>query len=196
VALVVGNETTGISSEFEKQADFLIQIPMSHTVESLNVGVATGISIYELKLKQVLTMIEEQIKSTLGRELNVAGMLVQEALDAELRKVSELSSRQVIFMMVLKCDGKMSLEDMCKQFGILEKDIEEFLNPMLTSALIEINGELELTSKGKETLAKLWFTVENVEEKILSGLTSEEANIFLGQLHRIQEKCVKIMSTN
>ena len=114
VALVVGNETTGISSEFEKQADLLVQIPMSHTVESLNVGVATGISIYELKLKQVLTMIEEQIKSTLGRELNVAGMLVQEALDAELRKVSELSSRQVIFMMVLKCDGKISLEDLRK----------------------------------------------------------------------------------
>jgi len=196
VALVVGNETTGISSEFEKQADFLIQIPMSHTVESLNVGVATGISIYELKLKQVLTMIEQQIKSTLGRNLNVAGMLVRQVLDRELRKVSDLSSQQVIFMMVLKCDGKMSLEDMCKQFGILEKDIEEFLNPMLKSALIEINGELELTNKGKENLAKLWFTVENAEGKILSGFTPEEASIFIKQLYRIQEKCVKIMSTN
>ena len=90
----------------------------------------------------------------------------------------------------------MSLEDMCKQFGILEKDIEEFLNPMLKSALIEINGELELTSKGKETLAKLWFTVENSEGKILSGFTPEEASIFIKQLYRIQEKCVKIMSTN
>jgi RNA methyltransferase, TrmH family len=58
VALIIGNETTGISREIEKQADFLIRIPMSFTVESLNVDGATGISIYELKLKQVLSMIE------------------------------------------------------------------------------------------------------------------------------------------
>jgi len=46
---VVGNENgPEISSEFEKQADFLIQIPNVSTVESLNVGVATGISIYDL----------------------------------------------------------------------------------------------------------------------------------------------------
>ena len=66
VALVIGNETTGISAQFEKQADFLIQIPMSPAVESLNVGVAAGISIYELRLKQVLAMIEQQIKIDTG----------------------------------------------------------------------------------------------------------------------------------
>ena len=136
VALVVGNESVGISPEFEKQADFLLQIPMYHTIESLNVGVATGISVYEIKLKQVLSMIEEQIKSTLGRELNVAGMLVQQALDVELKKVSELSSRQVIFMMVLKCNQRMRLEEICKQFGVLERESEEFLRPMLASGLI------------------------------------------------------------
>ena len=196
VALVIGNETTGISSRFEEQADFLIQIPMSLAVESLNVGVAAGISIYELRLKQVLAMIEQQIKSTLGRELSVAGTLVQQVLDTELRKVSDLSSQQVIFMMVLKCDRKMLLQDMCRQFGILEKDAETFLRPMLKAGLVAMNGELELTNKGEEVLAKLWFTVENAEGWILSSFTTEEVNVLKTQLHRVQEKCSQIIKGN
>ncbi len=35
VALVVGNETSGVSPEVEKQADFLVQIPMYPAVEKL-----------------------------------------------------------------------------------------------------------------------------------------------------------------
>ena len=42
----------------------------------------------ELKLKQVIKMIDNRIKSTLGRELNVASMLIREALDRELKKIS------------------------------------------------------------------------------------------------------------
>jgi TrmH family RNA methyltransferase len=192
-ALVVGNETSGINPEFEKEADFLVQIPMAHTLESLNVGVATGISIYELKLKQVLTMIEERIKSTLGRELNVASILVQQALDVELRKVTGLSSRQVIFMMVLKCDRKMTLPDMCKQFGVLEHEADEFIKPMLTAGLVTMDESLAITGKGEETLAKLWPVVENTEGKILSGFSGEESRLLLSQLHQIQEKCIQIM---
>ncbi len=193
VALVVGNESTGISKAFEKNADFLVKIPMFHTVESLNVGVATGISIYELKLKQVLAMIEERIKSTLGREVNVAGMLVQRALDAELNKVTELTSQQVVFMMVLKCDLCMQIADMCKQFGILEKEAGTFLKPMLMEGLVTHTGDLQLTSKGEEVLSRLWFTIENTESKILSGLTNKQVSELMLYLRKIQEQCVSII---
>lgn len=195
VALIVGNETHGIGAIFEEQADFLIQIPMSPAVESLNVGVATGISVYELKLKQVLAMIEERIKSTLGRELNLAGVFVQQTLDAELRKVSDLSSQQVIFMMVLKCDHTMRLENMCKQFGILESEADEFLRHLLALGLVVQKNELGLTAKGEETLAKLWFTVERTEEKILAGFTSDEAQALMTQLRQIQKRCQQIIKS-
>lgn len=66
--------------------DARIQISMQENVESLNIGVATGISVYELKLKQAIKIIEDRIKSTLGRELNVASMLVCEALNKALKK--------------------------------------------------------------------------------------------------------------
>jgi len=196
VALVVGNETSGISAEVEKHADFLLQIPMDPTVESLNVGVAAGISIYEIKLKQVLTMIEEQIKSTLGRELNVTGVLVQHALDAELRKVSEFSSQQVVFMMVLKCDRTMRIENVCRQFGILENEAGEFLDPLLKAGLIVGDREIELTDRGEEVIARLWPVVERTEQMILSDFAGEEVHVLMKQLHRIQEKCLQLANGN
>ena len=196
VALVVGNEGKGVHQEFEEQADFLIQIPMSQSVESLNVGVATGISVYELKLKHVMSMIEQQIKSTLGRELNVAGMLVQKALDAELRKVSDLSSQQVIFMMVLKCDQVMSVAGMCRQFGVLDTEVNEFLEPLTKSKLIIQGEKLRLTAKGEEVLAKLWFTVESTESKILTGFSKDDAEVLKRQLHQIQENCTQMINGN
>lgn len=193
VALIVGNETAGISPEIEKGADLLLQIPMSPAVESLNVGVAAGISIYELKLKQVLAMIEQHIKSTLGRELNVAGMLVQQALDAALRKVSNLSSQQVIFMMVLKCDGEMAVEQMGRQFGILESETQAFLAPLVEAALITRQERLTLTPKGEEVLAKLWFTVESTEKSILSAFSPQEASTLRRQLRLVQSRCVQLI---
>jgi RNA methyltransferase, TrmH family len=166
---------------------------MAQPVESLNVGVAAGISIYELRLKQVLAMIEDRIRSTLGRELNVAGVLVQKAMDAELKKVSALSSRQEVFMMVLKCDRRTQVHDMCRQFGVLESEAAEFLRPLIESELVDASGELRLTGKEEEVLAKLWPTVERTEARILADLTVEEAEVLTGQLRRIQETCVRIV---
>ena len=193
VALVIGNESHGVSREFEEQADLLIQIPMSPDIESLNVGVAAGISVYELRLKQVFAMIEEKIKSTLGRELNVAGMLVQQALDAELKKVTDLNSQQVVFMMVLKCDRIMTVEAMCRQFGLLAADVDAFLAPLLADGLIVQDGDLSLTEKGAEVLAKLWFTVEKTERLILDGIPDEEAQVLKRHLRTIQGNSARIM---
>jgi RNA methyltransferase, TrmH family len=54
IALVVGNETEGVADDIVQNADIVVQIPMSGSVESLNAGVATGISLYELKFRMVL----------------------------------------------------------------------------------------------------------------------------------------------
>ena len=57
VALVVGNETDGVGDEVLELADHVVQIPMSGEVESLNVAVATGISLYELRGRMVLASL-------------------------------------------------------------------------------------------------------------------------------------------
>jgi TrmH family RNA methyltransferase len=48
VALVVGNEGSGLSSEARARASRIISLPIQPDVESLNVAVATGILLYAL----------------------------------------------------------------------------------------------------------------------------------------------------
>ncbi len=50
VALVVGNEVSGLSSEAAEICDRLVKIPMLGTKQSLNVSVAFGVAAYELKI--------------------------------------------------------------------------------------------------------------------------------------------------
>jgi RNA methyltransferase, TrmH family len=49
LALVVGNEGGGISDAARQRANQLVAIPIEAAVESLNVAVATGILLYELR---------------------------------------------------------------------------------------------------------------------------------------------------
>jgi TrmH family RNA methyltransferase len=197
VALIVGNESDGVGSQFIQEADFLIQIPMSSEIESLNVGVATGISIYEIRLKQIMATIEKQIKSTLGRDMNVAAMLVQKALDVELGKVSELSSKQVVFMMVLKCDQEMVIKDVCVQFGILPEDIPDFLGPLKQKELvIQRDQTLNITSLGVDLLGKLWFTIENTEAKILAEFSEDEVRKLRELIKKVQSGCIRLLEAS
>ena len=47
MALVMGAEGTGLRKNTRSQCDFLINLPMSGTVESLNVAVAAGVCLFE-----------------------------------------------------------------------------------------------------------------------------------------------------
>lgn len=46
-AFVMGNEANGVSDEIVEMSDLLVKIPMTDKIESLNVGVATSIILYE-----------------------------------------------------------------------------------------------------------------------------------------------------
>lgn len=50
LGLVVGNEGAGLSPDARDRADALASLPIEHTVESLNVAVATGILLYQLRV--------------------------------------------------------------------------------------------------------------------------------------------------
>jgi len=49
LALAVGNEGGGLSSLIRERAEKLVALPIAPAVESLNVAVATGILLYELR---------------------------------------------------------------------------------------------------------------------------------------------------
>ncbi len=47
LAIILGNEETGVSPEYIKRSDIAIKVPMTGDIESLNVSVAAGIVLYE-----------------------------------------------------------------------------------------------------------------------------------------------------
>jgi 23S rRNA (guanosine2251-2'-O)-methyltransferase len=53
LAIVLGAEGTGLRRLTEENCDSLIKIPMLGTVESLNVSVASGICLYEIRRQRM-----------------------------------------------------------------------------------------------------------------------------------------------
>lgn len=81
IALVVGNETDGVRDELLDAADLVVQIPMAGEVESLNVGVATGISVYELRTRMLATRLARRADSALITNLATTSAVLMQALN-------------------------------------------------------------------------------------------------------------------
>jgi tRNA G18 (ribose-2'-O)-methylase SpoU len=49
LAIAVGNEGSGLSPAIRAKAQRIVSLPIARNVESLNVAVATGIILYQLR---------------------------------------------------------------------------------------------------------------------------------------------------
>jgi TrmH family RNA methyltransferase len=198
VALVVGNETEGIADDVMKMADVVVQIPMSGLVESLNVGVATGISLYELKFRMVLTMLVNHIRANFGREVNATGQMIMQAFNHTLQKVTDLTSLQVVLLMMLACDRQMTRMQAGRDTATFGAELDALLQPLLDRQYITIqqsdNDEtLHITPEGERTIAQLWSVVEKSENEVLAGFTEQEKQQLNSYLKRIQSNCASIV---
>ncbi|GHO94752.1 hypothetical protein KSF_048000 [Reticulibacter mediterranei] len=197
VALVVGNETEGIADDIVRNADIVVQIPMSGQVESLNVGVATGISLYELKFRMVLTMLIDYIRSNTGREVNIAGKLILQAFDAQIRKVSDLTGQQAVLLMILVCDQLMTREQVMRDTGALPHELDALLQPLIEKGYIHYTDatqdSIAPTESSERILAQLWSIVERAEQNVLAGFSEQEKAQLREFLKRIQENCTRIV---
>jgi 23S rRNA (guanosine2251-2'-O)-methyltransferase len=54
-AVIMGSEENGISNEYLKRSDLQVKIPMSGSIASLNVSVASGIVLYEAVKQRLAT---------------------------------------------------------------------------------------------------------------------------------------------
>jgi RNA methyltransferase, TrmH family len=178
IALIVGNGIRGISDEVERLADLVVQIPMSGQVESLNVGVAAGISLYELKFRMVLTMLINYIRANLGQEVNVAAKLIQQVFDIQIKRASALTGQQAILLMVLICDRSMTLDQVSKDTATFGDEHAALLKPHFEEGYISYQNSDETsivpTEEGQRLIAPLWSVVERAEQGYLSGLSEQE----------------------
>jgi len=53
MGILIGDERKGLSPEAQHMAQALVRLPMSGRADSLNVGVATGVMLYELVRRQI-----------------------------------------------------------------------------------------------------------------------------------------------
>jgi tRNA G18 (ribose-2'-O)-methylase SpoU len=49
LAIIMGTEGDGLAKEVITAADYVVKIPMSHQVDSLNVAAAAAVSFWELR---------------------------------------------------------------------------------------------------------------------------------------------------
>ena len=194
IALIYGNETNGVSEEIMRQADLNIHIPMSGQVESLNVGVAAGISLYEMKIKWTLAMLTKKIQTSIARDLFCASRWMRLLFDAELRKSTPLNADQAIMMMILKCDQTSTEEALTHDAGLSQKDSSTPLIQSLVDQgfIARANEKLTLLEKGEEALAKIWPLHELTEHLALEGVSSGDKEVFLHVLGKILKNCEKI----
>ncbi|GAB4229731.1 MAG: hypothetical protein Tsb0021_07620 [Chlamydiales bacterium] len=191
VAIVFGNETSGVSKEVLNQADLCIQIPMATELDSLNVGVAAGISLYELKLKMVLMMLNEKIQGSLGRNLTATSRWLRRLFDKKLRAVSDITAEQAVILMILACDKEGEKRTLLQMAGIESANKDAVFSALISSGyLLEMDEKkITITEKGEELLGKIWNIHEQVEniafkgfkdgdkERFLKFLTSMQANL-------------------
>lgn len=195
IALVLGNEKNGVSNEFLEESDFVMQIPMYTEVESLNVGVAAGISIYELKLKEVVLMLREYIQSTFGRNFNVVAHLAKEVFDSQIKSVSNYSADHIVFLMVLKCEEQIQIDTCGKQFGYFGHERTQFLDLLLKDKYIEkIGSKIQITKAGEEFLGKIWPIYVRTENILLKDFSEDENKMLKGFIEKIQNNCVKYLN--
>lgn len=192
--LVIGNETKGVSDEVLRNSDVVVQIPMTAAVESLNVAVAAGISLYELKLKMVIAMLKHYIFENIGRQINVTGKLIQMVFDERISKITGLSGTQVILLMVLKCDEVSSMEQIAQDTGFFGKALDELLEPLLQKKYIQqLQHGIVLTPTGEGFLANIWTNVELISQEVLHGFLPEEQQQLQNFLKRIEANCEQIL---
>ncbi|MBV8931404.1 MAG: RNA methyltransferase, partial [Kutzneria sp.] len=146
VALVVGNETTGVSDDVLALADHVVRIPMSSDVESLNVGVATGISLYELRTRALLTALRDHARASLVAELGEAVDATLAELDRTVTDTDHLTGDQLAVLVTLLADPTA---DPARTLG---RDVTDATAELVRAGYLD----QEVTPEGRQVVAGLW----------------------------------------
>lgn len=134
------------------------------------------------------------LKESLGRNVIVAGHLVQQIFDMRIQQATALSVEQITLLMSLKLYSEHTARNI-EQFW---NELQTLLQPLLDQELIQKitkDGKegCELTPKGEELLNQLWALQEKDEAEILTDFSEEEKKQLDSFLARIQQNCEKLM---
>lgn len=165
VALVIGNETEGSSEDVLAAADHVVRIPMAGGIESLNVGVAAGLSIYELRLRMVLASLADRARATLDMRLGAVSERFRDELDRALADTDHLTGIEMgLLTTVVAGTGTPP--------WLAEESAEIARKSLVAKGFI--TEESAVTDLGRQVLAALWSAHGQTEDTMLAGLSEEE----------------------
>lgn len=169
---------------------------MAGAIESLNVGVAAGIGIYELRTKMVLAMLSDRIRGTVGRDVAVTGRFIRAALDQAMQQAAGLSSEQVIALMVVTAERRTAAGELGRDLGVAAAELDTLLAPLLDRGWLTIDERTyAATLVGEQALATLWPVQQQVEQQLLNGLTAAERQTLRDLLRRVQSNAMSTDTT-
>jgi RNA methyltransferase, TrmH family len=171
----------------------VVQIPMAGAVESLNVAVATGIGIYELRMRMILAMLTDRIRDTLGRNLTAAAHLTRQAFDARLGQIGDLDSAQAIALMVLACEQSTPAGQLRRDIGADTTELGALLASLSDRGYVTTSqDQVSITREGEQAVAALWVVQERVDEDLYRGFTPAERDQLGNLLRRIQANAARL----
>lgn len=132
----------------------------------------------------------------IGYKLNYSALLLNRVLDKEVNKVSSLSGLHFMLLYALKNNEYMTILEVQAKFGITDIELDSFLSPLISQALINrVSSEnLIITEIGSVTINNLWYIVEKAELKISAALSEKEKQDLDDLLNKIQNVCSKLLS--
>ncbi len=167
---------------------------MAGQVESLNVGVAAGISIYELRTKLVLGMLGERIRGTIGRDVAVAGRFIRDALDLTMQRAAGLSSAQAIALMVVTAERRTPAATLRRDLGAGADELGDLLAPLLERGWLSYHqGGYASTAEGERALAVLWPVQQQLDEQLLAGFSQAERRGLRELLERVRRNAESLL---
>jgi RNA methyltransferase, TrmH family len=169
VALVVGNETDGVSDDALAHSDVVVQIPMTDETESLNVGVATGLSISELRLRMVLAGIADRAQSTLDTQLGTALNNLRAAQAEQLATVDHLDVAELAVL-----TSHLAAPDAAVEPWDLDDEALGRARDMLVAKGFLASSADAVTDAGRHALAALWHVHQRAEAELLANLNPAE----------------------
>ena len=142
-------------------------------------------------------MLEVKIKSTLGRKVNVLGQLIKKIFDIELKKVTNIGADRLVFLMVLQCEKEMKIEQVIRENGLLESEVDNFLQPLIENRYINKNGDIiSIAPQAEDFLSKIWIIRERAEQNIVSVLSENENEYFNDILDKLLKRCKDLLTSS
>lgn len=180
VALVVGSIQSPVREDFLAEADVVLTEPAVSW--ALQQGIHDHVDIESLavlKLRMLLALLSEQLSKKMVRHPGYAALMVTQAFQRELAKITELSLQHIFLLMQLVAERIISFDSLAKQYFWQVVAVSDFVQPLVDRGIVERFGHpmfegVRITLRGEQFLERCWLVLEYVQSCLFRDFSDKE----------------------